>query len=167
MIQPLARQRAGLDMRHAVTVTTKAGASLDILPVTVKPNDILAGRLPAWHVDVIELRDAWAHADLFKTEPDFPPLLIGRVCAGAVMSSYDISDEELAGSGWFGDDEGEAVLKICAAACGRSNGNRPLALMRKRALNAALLGLGDANLTPIELAFASDWAANTNAAPKG
>lgn len=165
MIPPNQRLRPGIDIRFAVEVTTKLGAQLHILPVMVTPNDILAGKLPAWHVDAVQLRDAWAQADLFKVEPDFPPELIGRVCLGAVQASYDISEDEL--SEWFAADDGEAVLRVCSAACGRSNGNRPLALMRKRALDAAMLGLGDARLTAIELAFVSDWAVNSNAAPRG
>jgi hypothetical protein len=165
MIVPLARLRAGIDMRLGVTVLTKLGAELCIMPVLVMPNDILAGKLPAWHVDAIQLRDAWAQADLFKVEPTFPPELIGRVCLGAVLASYDIAEDDL--PQWFADDDGESVLRVCSAACGRSNGNRPLALMRKRALDAALVGLGDARLTPIELAFVSDWAVNSNTAPRG
>jgi hypothetical protein len=165
MIDPLSRLRGGIDQRFAVQVTTKLGAVLSILPIMVTPRDILAGRVPRWHIDAIILRDAWAHADLFKTEPTFPPVIIGTVCMGAVQTSYDITDNET--REWFNDDDGEAVLRVCSAACGRSNGDRALAQMRKRAFNASLIGLGDSPLTPIELAFASDWSVNSQAAPKG
>ena len=165
MIDPRTRLRAGIDTRLGVEVTTKLGAVLCIMPVMVTANDILAGKILPWHIDTIELRDGWALADLLKTEPTFDAAIIGRVCLAAVLASYDMAEDELAE--WFAPEDGEAVLRVCSAACGRSNGNRALAHMRRKALNAALLGLGDASLTAIELAFASDWSVNTQQAPKG
>lgn len=166
MILPLARLRAGIDQRLGVMVATSLGAELCILPVMVTPNEILAGTILPWQIDAVELRDGWAQADLLKVEPSFDPSIIGRVCVGAALASYDIGEDEL--SQWFDQaKDGEAVLRVCSAACGRSNGNRALSFMRRKALNAALLGLGQARLTPIELAFVSDWSVNTQTAPRG
>lgn len=165
MIDPRTRLRAGIDTRLGVEVTTTLGAVLCILPVLVTPDDILAGKVPPWQIDTLQLRDGWAQADLLKTEPDFDPAIIGIVSVHAVLASYDMMEDELAE--WFAPDDGAAVLRVCSAACGRSNGNRALALIRRRALNARMIGLGSASLTAIELAFASDWSVNTQQAPKG
>ncbi len=165
MIDPATRLRSGVDARRCVEVATKAGAQLLIQPVLVKVRDVLAGTLPSWHLLVLELRNEWARADLMNKAPSLDGVVIAQVCSGAVSASYDADRETF--NEWFTEDDHDAVLRVCSAACGRPNGQVGLADVRRRCLAVAMLGMADIPLTAIEVAMVADFAVNSGRAPQG
>ncbi len=165
MIDPAERLRSNIDPRRGAVVTTKAGAALVILPVMIRPIDILAGKSPSWHLDLLELRNAWAMAQRLSRKPDLPAMLVSTVAREAVAISYDISGGVV--DEWFSDDDGEAIVKICTSAMGADIHSIAQADIRRRALSIALAGCGDIPMTSIELAVAADFAVNSGRAPEG
>jgi len=165
VIDPAERLRSNIDPRRGTVVTTKTGAALVILPVLIRPIDILAGKAPAWHLDLLELRNAWAMASRLSRKPDLPGQQVSVVAREAVAVSYDISGGVV--EDWFSDDDGEAVVRICTAAMGADILSAAHADIRRRALAIALAGCGDIPLNAIEMAAAADFAVNSGRAPEG
>lgn len=165
MIDPAERLRSNIDPRRGTVVTTKAGAALVILPVFIRPIDILAGKAPAWHLDLLELRNSWAMAQRLSRKPDLPGLQVSSVAREAVAVSYDITGGVV--DEWFTDDDGETVIRICTAAMGADVDASGRADIRRRALSISLAGCGDIPLNAIEMAVAADFAVNSGRAPEG
>jgi len=165
VIDPASRLKPGVDIRRGETVVTKAGASLVILPVLIRPIDVLLGKCLGWHLDLLELRNQWAAASRRNLRPEIPGEIVATVAREAVASSYvttgGVIDE------WFTDDDGESLIKICTAAMGANSGNVAQADVRRRALCIALAGCGEVPLTAIETAIACDFVINSGRAPEG
>jgi hypothetical protein len=165
MIDPATRIRHGIDTRRGESVKTKAGAVLVILPVLMRAIDVLAGRCPDWHLDLLELRNQWAMAVRRKRQPDLPAETVWRVAREAVIKSYDISGGAL--DEWFTDDDGETLLMICTAAMGAIDAEVAQSNIRRRALAVALAGCGELPLSAIEMTETCDFVIATGRAPEG
>jgi hypothetical protein len=165
VIDPAERLRSSIDPRRGTVVTTKAGAALVILPVMIRPIDILAGKVLAWQLDLLELRNSWAMAQRLNRKPDLPGQKVSSVAREVVAISYDISGGVV--DEWFTDDDGETVIRICTAAMGAEANSPGMTDIRRRALSIALAGCGEIPMNAIELAVAADFAVNSGRAPEG
>jgi len=165
MIDPASRLKPGVDIRRGEAVTTKAGALLYILPILIRPVDVLTGKCLSWHYDMLELRNQWAGSSRRSLSPVIPSLVVAQIAREAVANSYIINDEVI--NGWFTDDDGESLIKICTAAMGSNHSNLGMVDVRRRALCIALAGCGELPLSAIETAMACDFVINTGRAPEG
>lgn len=153
--------RAGVDAALCVEVTTKAGVVLHILPATATPAEILAGRVSPYFLHAQRVRDSWARVELNRgTAQGEDFALLVRL---ALFASYECTLAEM--DGMLSSEDTDAVVRICAAAVGR--GASPASRERRRALALYVAGLGDASLTPADVALFADWAANNRQAPVG
>lgn len=152
----------------AQSVTTKAGAVLWVRPCRVTPGAILAGTCTPYQEAVLALRAAWVRADLYKRPMEAPAALWEAVALGVLLEAYQADRATI--NEWIAADDQEAIVTLCAIACGR-DGETPEALaaaaLRRRAMAAAMAGLTDVPLTAADLHLAADHAQNTGAAPKG
>jgi hypothetical protein len=143
-------------------IRTKAGLELVIMPARVTAADLLdkGGEQRLRYAELAQrTRDQWVAQKQGKTgsinEDDW-----GDLAIMAIMTSYEVSEEELPDLKWFNSTDD--VLTIVGAVWGFGSVDK----IRKRALALAVAGLGDLSLSASESAFLADWAWNEEKAPK-
>lgn len=156
--------RPSVQIARCVAVTCKSGTILYVRPCLIKPNDILAESLNNYQLLVLELRNAWAKAELMHAAIEVGTEIWGQVALMAIQENYDASRATI--NSWMANEGEEvALVDVAAIACGYLRNNKTLADQRRRALGAAMVGMGDTSLTATEIAAVSDFSINTKQSP--
>lgn len=161
-LEPARLRVEGLDAMHTEDVPLPhGGGSVWLRPCRIRPADILACRLTDYQAATLALRQEWARADLWRDRFSLSDDVFWTVAGHCVLDTHCATVAQVgAWLQWGGPDW---IARVCAVACGQMSGRADR--IRRRALEAACLGLGDIPLSPDEIASAAGFAVNAGRAP--